>query len=116
MANANTNGKKHGKLELHLYSTGRAGECSTDKCHDKRTLIYHRGTLGWSPSFICEDCLADLLEAYVRLVGKDKAKEVLSASLELLRDEPQPGDEPQPVEDEKKPESVKPQRRSAKNE
>ena len=73
MANANTNGKKHGKLELHLYSTGRAGECSTDKCHDRRTLIYHRGTLGWSPSFICEDCLADLLEAYVRLVGKDKA-------------------------------------------
>lgn len=111
MANANTNGKKHGKLELHLYSTGRAGECSVDKCHDKRTLIYHRGTLGWSPSFICEDCLADLLEAYVRLVGKDKAKEVLSASLELLRDEPQPEEEPQ-----KRPEAVKPQRRSAKNE
>ena len=110
MANANTNGKKHGKLELHLYSTGRAGECSTDKCHDKRTLIYHRGTLGWSPSFICEDCLADLLEAYVRLVGKDKAKEVLAASLELLRDEPQS------EEAEKKPEAVKPQRRSAKNE
>lgn len=108
---ANTNGKKHGKLELHLYSTGRAGECSTDKCHDKRTLIYHRGTLGWRPSFICEDCLADLMEAYVRLVGKDKAKEVLAASLELLMDE-----QPKPEEVEKKPEAVKPQRRSAKNE
>ena len=110
MANANTNRKQHGTLEPHPSSTGRAGECSTDKCHDKRTLIYHRGTLGWSPSFICEDCLADLLEAYVRLVGKDKAKEVLAASLELLRDEPQPD------EDAKKPEAVKPQRRSAKNE
>ena len=110
MANANTSGKKHGKLELHLYSTGRAGECSTDKCHDKRTLIYHRGTRGWSPSFICEDCLADLLEADGRLVGKDKAKEVLAASLELLRDEPQPD------ESAKKTETVKPQRRSAKNE
>ena len=109
MANANTNGKKHGKLELHLYSTGRAGEGSTDKCHDKRTVIYHRGTLGWSPSFICEDGISDLMEAYVRLVGKDKAKEVLSASLELLRDEPHP------EEAEKKPEAVKPHRRSAKN-
>ena len=46
----------------------------------------------------------------MRLVGKDKAKEVLAASLELLRDEPQP------EEAEKKPEAVKPQRRSAKNE
>lgn len=110
MANANTNGKKHGKLELHLYSTGRAGECSTDKCHDKRTLIYHRGTLGWNPSFICEDCLADLVEAYVRLVGKDKAKEVLAASLQLLRDEPQPEGAA------KKPETAKTQRRSVKNE
>ena len=110
MANANTNGKKHSKKKQQLYTTGRTGECSTDKCHDKRTLIYHRGTLGWSPSFICEDCLADLLEAYVRLVGKEKAKEVLSASLELLRDEPKP------EEPEKKPEAVKQQRRSAKNE
>lgn len=110
MANANTNGKKHRKLELHLYSTGRAGECSTDKCHDKNTLIYHRGTLGWSPSFICEDCLADLVEAYVLLVGNEKAKEVLYASLKLLQDEPEP-EEPQ-----NKPETVKPQRRSVKSE
>lgn len=84
---ANTLGKEHGKLEMSVYSTGRWVECAVDKCYDRNTLIIHRGTLGYKPLFICEDCIGDMVEEYVRFAGKDKAKTTLAAALELLKDE-----------------------------
>lgn len=98
---ANTLGKAHGKLDLHVYSTGRWVECAVDKCYDHNTLIIHRGTLGYNPLFICEDCLGDIVEDYVQFVGKDKAKKTLAAALELLKDEEETPDTPetQSVED-----------------
>lgn len=87
---ANTLGKEHGKLDLNVYSTGRWVECSVDKCYDRNTLIIHRGELGYNPLFICEDCVGDIMEGYVRFVGKDRAKKVLAAALKLLKDEDEP--------------------------
>ena len=87
---ANTLGKEHGKLDLNVYSTGRWVECSIDKCYDRNTLIIHRGELGYHPLFICEDCIGDLMEGYVRFAGKDRAKKVLAAALDLLKDEGAP--------------------------
>ena len=87
---ANTLGKEHGKLDLNVYSTGRWVECSVDKCYDRNTLIIHRGELGYNPMFICEDCIGDIMEGYVRFAGKDRAKKVLAAALELLKDEDAP--------------------------
>ena len=87
---ANTLGKEHGKLDLNVYSTGRWVECSVDKCYDRNTLIIHRGELGYHPMFICEDCIGDIMEGYVRFAGKDRAKKVLSAALDLLKDEDAP--------------------------
>ena len=84
---ANTLGKEHGKLDLNVYSTGRWVECSVDKCYDRNTLIIHRGELGYHPMFICEDCIGDIMEGYVRFAGKDRAKKVLAAALDLLKDE-----------------------------
>ena len=84
---ANTLGKEHGKLDMNVYSTGRWVECSVDKCYDRNTLIIHRGELGYHPMFICEDCIGDIMEGYVRFAGKDRAKKVLAAALELLKDE-----------------------------
>ena len=84
---ANTLGREHGKLEMSVYSTGRWVECAVDKCYDRNTLIIHRGTLGYKPMFICEDCIGDMVEEYVRFAGKDKAKTTLAAALELLKDE-----------------------------
>ena len=84
---ANTLGKEHGKLEMSVYSTGRWVECAVDKCYDRNTLIIHRGTLGYKPLFICEDCIGDMVEEYVRFAGKDKAKTTLAAALELLKNE-----------------------------
>lgn len=84
---ANTQGKEHGKLDLSVYSTGRWSECCVDKCYDRNTLIIHRGTLGYKPMFICEDCIGDMAEAYVLYVGKERAKKVLAAALDLLKDE-----------------------------
>lgn len=91
---ANTLGKAHGKLDLRLYNTGRWVECGVDKCYDHNTFIIHRGSLGWNPMFLCEDCLGDIVEAYVELVGKDKAKKTLAAALELLKDEEETPDAP----------------------
>ena len=87
---ANTLGKEHGKLDLNVYSTGRWVECSVDKCYDRNTLIIHRGELGYHPLFICEDCIGDIMEGYVRFAGKDRAKKVLAAALKLLKDEDAP--------------------------
>ena len=87
---ANTLGKEHGKLDLNVYSTGRWAECSVDKCYDRNTLIIHRGELGYHPLFICEDCIGDIMEGYVRFAGKDRAKKVLAAALDLLKDEDAP--------------------------
>ena len=87
---ANTLGKEHGKLDLNVYSTGRWVECSVDKCYDRNTLIIHRGELGYNPMFICEDCIGDIMEGYVRFAGKDRAKKVLAAALDLLKDEDAP--------------------------
>lgn len=87
---ANTLGKEHGKLEMSVYSTGRWVECAVDKCYDRNTLIIHRGTLGYKPLFICEDCIGDMVEEYVRFAGKDRAKKVLAAALELLKDDESP--------------------------
>ena len=87
---ANTLGKEHGKLDLNVYSTGRWVECSVDKCYDRNTLIIHRGELGYNPLFICEDCIGDIMEGYVRFAGKDRAKNVLAAALDLLKDEDAP--------------------------
>ena len=87
---ANTLGKEHGKLDLNVYSTGRWVECSVDKCYDRNTLIIHRGELGYHPMFICEDCIGDIMEGYVRFAGKDRAKKVLAAALDLLNDEDAP--------------------------
>lgn len=87
---ANTLGKEHGKLDLNVYSTGRWVECSVDKCYDRNTLIIHRGELGYHPMFICEDCIGDIMEGYVRFAGKDRAKKVLAAALDLLKDEDAP--------------------------
>ena len=87
---ANTLGKEHGKLDLNVYSTRRWGECSVDKCYDRNTLIIHRGELGYHPLFICEDCIGDIMEGYVRFAGKDRAKKVLAAALDLLKDEDAP--------------------------
>ena len=87
---ANTLGKEHGKVDLNVYSTGRWVECSVDKCYDRNTLIIHRGELGYHPMFICEDCIGDIMEGYVRFAGKDRAKKVLAAALELLKDEDAP--------------------------
>ena len=84
---ANTLGKEHSKLDLNVYSTGRWVECSVDKCYDRNTLIIHRGELGYNPLFICEDCIGDIMEGYVRFAGKDRAKKVLAAAMELLKDE-----------------------------
>lgn len=84
---ANTLGKEHGKLDLNVYSTGRWVECSIDKCYDRNTLIIHRGELGYHPMFICEDCIGDIMEGYVRFAGKDRAKKVLAAALDLLKDD-----------------------------
>lgn len=82
---ANTLGKEHGKLDMSVYSTGRWVECAVDKCYDRNTLIIHRGTLGYKPLFICEDCIGDMVEEYVRFAGKERAKKVLAAALDLLR-------------------------------
>ena len=87
---ANTLGKEHGKLDMNVYSTGRWVECSVDKCYDRNTLIIHRGELGYHPMFICEDCIGDIMEGYVRFAGKDRAKKVLAAALDLLKDEDAP--------------------------
>ena len=87
---ANTLGKEHGKLDLNVYSTGRWVECSVDKCYDRNTLIIHRGELGYNPLFICEDCIGDIMEGYVRFAGKDRAKKVLAAALDLLKDDDDP--------------------------
>ena len=87
---ANTLGKEHGKLDLNVYSTGRWVECSIDKCYDRNTLIIHRGELGYNPLFICEDCIGDIMEGYVRFAGKERAKKVLAAALDLLKDEDAP--------------------------
>ena len=87
---ANTLGKEHGKLDMNVYSTGRWAECSVDKCYDRNTLIIHRGELGYHPMFICEDCIGDIMEGYVRFAGKDRAKKVLAAALDLLEDEDAP--------------------------
>ena len=87
---ANTLGKEHGKLDMNVYSTRRWGECSVDKCYDRNTLIIHRGELGYNPMFICEDCIGDIMEGYVRFAGKDRAKKVLAAALDLLKDEDAP--------------------------
>ena len=84
---ANTLGKEHGKLDLSVYSTGRWVECAVDKCYDRNTLIIHRGTLGYKPLFICEDCIGDMVEEYVRFAGKERAKKVLAAALDLLKDD-----------------------------
>ena len=84
---ANTLGKEHGKLDMNVYSTGRWVECSIDKCYDRNTLIIHRGELGYHPMFICEDCIGDIMEGYVRFAGKERAKKVFAAALELLKDE-----------------------------
>lgn len=84
---ANTLGKEHGKLDMSVYSTGRWVECAVDKCYDRNTLIIHRGTLGYKPLFICEDCIGDMVEEYVRFAGKDRAKKVLAAALDLLKDD-----------------------------
>ena len=84
---ANTQGKEHGKLDLSVYSTGRWAECCVDKCYDRNTLIIHRGTLGYKPMFICEDCIGDMAEAYVLYAGKERAKKVLAAALDLLKDD-----------------------------
>ena len=91
---ANTLGKEHGKLDMNVYSTGRWVECSVDKCYDRNTLIIHRGELGYHPMFICEDCIGDIMEGYVRFAGKDRAKKVLAAALELLKDEDAPAVHP----------------------
>ena len=87
---ANTLGKEHGKLDMNVYSTGRWAECSVDKCYDRNTLIIHRGELGYHSLFICEDCIGDIMEGYVRFAGKDRAKKVLAAALEMLKDEDAP--------------------------
>ena len=87
---ANTLGKEHGKLDMNVYSTGRWVECSVDKCYDRNTLIIHRGELGYHPMFICEDCIGDIMEGYVRFAGKDRAKKVLAAALDLLKDDDDP--------------------------
>lgn len=84
---ANTLGKEHGKLEMSVYSTGRWVECAVDKCYDRNTLIIHRGTLGYKPLFVCEDCIGDMVEGYVRFAGKERAKKVLAAAIDLLKDE-----------------------------
>lgn len=97
---ANTLGKERGKLEMSVYSTGRWVECAVDKCYDRNTLIIHRGTLGYKPLFVCEDCIGDMVEGYVRFAGKERAKKVLAAALELLKDEEIPAskiDEDAPV-------------------
>lgn len=79
----------NGKLEMHVYSTGRWAECAVDKCFDRHALIVHRGGLGHRPLFLCEDCIADIAEEYVKLVGKDKARQVLAATMALLADDPE---------------------------
>lgn len=84
---ANTLGKEHGKLDLSVYSTGRWAECCVDKCYDRNTLIIHRGTLGYKPMYVCEDCIGDMVEGYVRFAGKERAKKVLAAALALLNDD-----------------------------
>ena len=87
---ANTLGKEHGKLDMNVYSTGRWVECSVEKCYDRNTLIIHRGELGYRPMFMCEDCIGDIMEGYVRFAGKDRAKKVLAAALKLLKDDDAP--------------------------
>lgn len=73
------------KPALTVKNTGRKHVCSMYKCTDNNTVMVHRGRhSSFESLFLCEDCVRELMNGYIDLVGEEKAKDVFASAIERL--------------------------------
>ncbi len=73
------------KPALTVKNTGRKRVCSVYKCPDNNTVMVHRGRhSSYASLFLCEDCIRELMEGYIDVVGEEKAREVFAHAIARL--------------------------------
>lgn len=73
------------KPTLTVKNTGRKRVCSMYKCMDNETVMVHRGRhSSFESLFFCEDCIRELVEGYIDVVGVEKAREVFAGAMAKL--------------------------------
>lgn len=73
------------KPTLTVKDTGRKRVCSVYKCTDNKTVMVHRGKhSSFESLFFCADCIRELAEGYIDVVGVEKAREVFAGVIEKL--------------------------------
>lgn len=79
------------KPALTVKNTGRKHVCSMYKCADNRTVMVHRGRhSSFESLFLCEDCIRELVDGYIDMVGEEKAREVFASAIARLAVEEKP--------------------------
>ena len=79
------------KPALTVKNTGRKHVCSMYKCTDNNTVMVHRGRhSSFESLFLCEDCVRELMDGYIDVVGEEKAKDVFASSIARLAVEEKP--------------------------
>ena len=73
------------KPTLTVKNTGRKRVCSMYKCTDNETVMVHRGKhSSYESLFFCKDCIRELVEGYIDVVGVEKAREVFAGAMAKL--------------------------------
>lgn len=73
------------KPTLTVKDTGRKHVCSMYKCTDNKTVMVHRGRhSSFESLFFCQDCIHELAEGYIDVVGVEKAREVFAGVIKKL--------------------------------
>jgi hypothetical protein len=73
------------KPTLTVKDTGRKRVCSMYKCTDNKTVMVHRGRhSSFESLFFCKDCIRELAEGYIDVVGVKKAREVFAGVIKKL--------------------------------
>lgn len=73
------------KPTLTVKDTGRKRVCSMYKCTDNKTVMAHRGKhSSFESLFFCQDCIRELAEGYIDVVGVEKAREVFAGVIKKL--------------------------------
>ncbi len=86
-------------IAMRVRKLNRRHICSVNKCRNRDTFLIHRGAdVNYQPLYLCEDCIRDIAEGYVSIVGAGKAKEVFGRLLERLNAD---SETVAPAEDEK---------------
>ena len=83
------------KPALTVKNTGRKRVCSVYRCKDNDTVMVHRGEhSSFESLFFCKDCIRDLAEGYIDVVGVEKAREVFAGVLAKLEEPAENTEEP----------------------